>query len=1182
LKKIKIDLNTLTMNIKFYIPFFLVLLGASNTGFGQVTYNKRMGGPIGEAPKVATFSNGFSIDNVDRNTGTVNINIPLYEVTAHDISVPISLSYSALGLKVGQEAGAAGMGWELNAGGKINKRVNGLEDDVTPSDHSVNQTTNISLNPDNVLSDRNKLMETVMGNYDYAYDTYSYTVPSGSGRFTKNGLTFPYDPTFKYNWTSGQEIITGNGLKHQFSSGDHIIVSKKRYYKQKTDGTYNMQEIPGGEWDSKQYDKESNLYRITSSKSKDTVKFEYQLLQGVNSTPLPNRTRYTTTEQLSLNMNPKYNFGSYSWTDPDLKYSIGEPLVSKTRIETVTHYRIGAIKYPTGKVEFEYRPADLLGQDVLTKVKIYQNTNGNYKLLKLYQLNFDTLETYGHYLKSLDVLNADSVKVGSWRFVYHGYYGGKLPVVPGTESKAQDRWGFYNGVTANKTLLENPRWMINMWERPHMDACLEGSGSGSDYFIYNRPENIEFYGSQFPHEINFANRNTSFFNMLLGTLTSVTTPTGETVNYEYEPHKFYQYGYNSVHNTLYEGGGIRIKSITHNDGPIFSGKTLSKKMFTYGMGTYNSPADTEVGHGIVNIPGVVASTLYCYQFNTDITYKPNVICFSHPLNDLALYKGSFAHYPSVTESTMDGPAINHQTVYYFAHGAQTGPWNNLAIGDVSNPNFPENYANQGVKVDDVLGQPYQVIDYNGTRSGNTKARVTVNSFTTYYAPSTSPKLFSFFGGVRGMKIGQYNTYLVTCGPVTDTQGMIWQCSWLGQVPNLDPLGYISMGPEGGTEYYPGKYYGTTIELSQLSSVCKLTGTTTTTYNTIYVDPFVTTSKTYYDNINHMLPSRLVTTTSHGESKVTRIKYPYDFLSNTVPGVDLLRAQNRMDEHVEELAMVGETSPWIMAGVKNSFVNYGNLVLNNSTYRLNAGKMIPLSSYNESSSYYQPEYSFNSPDEMGNLTLSNKTNGPTTAVIWGYNQQYPVAEITNVTSMDDVAFTNFQSDNRTEWKGYWNYSGSSVLDQTSPSADKVYSLASGPITKTLPATGKKFLLGYWYKSGAVINITGVTTGPEVVKNNSGSWIFAEREILSGTALSISGTGFLDELRLCPVESMMKTYTYSPGIGITRSQDEKGQSMSYEYDSDQQLKFVRDQHGNILKGYQYHLGNYSGTGGNGNLD
>src|SRR5688572_13406764 len=74
------------------------------------------------SPNAAAFSKYGNIP-VSPYTGIPTINIPLYEINIRDIKVPVSLSYHASGIGVGDEASRIGLGWVLNAGGLISRNI---------------------------------------------------------------------------------------------------------------------------------------------------------------------------------------------------------------------------------------------------------------------------------------------------------------------------------------------------------------------------------------------------------------------------------------------------------------------------------------------------------------------------------------------------------------------------------------------------------------------------------------------------------------------------------------------------------------------------------------------------------------------------------------------------------------------------------------------------------------------------------------------------------------------------------------------------------------------------------------------------------------------------------------------------------------------------------------------------
>lgn len=62
-------------------------------------------------------------------TGVPDITIPIYNIQLKDISLPISISYNASGIKVSEEASRVGLGWTLNAGGLVTHTVKGRYND---------------------------------------------------------------------------------------------------------------------------------------------------------------------------------------------------------------------------------------------------------------------------------------------------------------------------------------------------------------------------------------------------------------------------------------------------------------------------------------------------------------------------------------------------------------------------------------------------------------------------------------------------------------------------------------------------------------------------------------------------------------------------------------------------------------------------------------------------------------------------------------------------------------------------------------------------------------------------------------------------------------------------------------------------------------------------------------------
>lgn len=79
----------------------------------------------------STNPDGFSNQDgvsVDMYRGTLSYSIPLYVFQGREMNFPVTLSYSANGIKVDQVASNVGLGWNLNVGGGISRIVNGQPD----------------------------------------------------------------------------------------------------------------------------------------------------------------------------------------------------------------------------------------------------------------------------------------------------------------------------------------------------------------------------------------------------------------------------------------------------------------------------------------------------------------------------------------------------------------------------------------------------------------------------------------------------------------------------------------------------------------------------------------------------------------------------------------------------------------------------------------------------------------------------------------------------------------------------------------------------------------------------------------------------------------------------------------------------------------------------------------------
>lgn len=220
--------------------------------------------------------------------------------------------------------------------------------------------------------------------------------------------------------------------------------------------------------------------------------------------------------------------------------------------------------------------------------------------------------------------------------------------------------------------------------------------------------------------------------------------------------------------------------------------------------------------------------------------------------------------------------------------------------------------------------------------------------------------------------------------------------------------------------------------------------------------------------------------------------------------------------------------------QRKYVN-GTLVNKAQNNYTSIGTSIVLSNYREykagTTEYVDKNYSY----DGSSLRLTNLTGtgGNSKSFVWGYGNQFPIAEIANAQA-NQVFHTSFE-----------DYSAQPI---SADAKTGKYSYASNlPFTVVLPSPGA-YTLFYWSK------IQG------------GTWQANQVQVTSNAA--IGGNGILiDEVRLYPAGALMTTYTYDPALGITSVTDPNFQTTTYEYDSFGRLKATRDARGNIVQSYQY---------------
>jgi hypothetical protein len=339
---------------------------------------------------------------------------------------------------------------------------------------------------------------------------------------------------------------------------------------------------------------------------------------------------------------------------------------------------------------------------------------------------------------------------------------------------------------------------------------------------------------------------------------------------------------------------------------------------------------------------------------------------------------------------------------------------------------------------------------------------------------------------------------------------------------------------------------------------------------------------YYDNPLHYQVTRSSTIDSKGDTLVTKMKYPQDYLptSNTI--LDSMIGRNMVSETIEKqdsFYYPGSSAGYITGAQLSLFrISSGssyNTIVPDRTYKLAVNSPVtnfqPFAASSNTTSLdsrYRQMVSFDQYDSYNNLQQYTPVDQNSVNLVWDYLHIYPIAQVKNA-QLADVAATSFEADGT----GNWTYTGTSTADTTTITGSLCYNLgqSSGNITKSGLTSSTTYVLSYWIKGNTSLLITGTISGYPIQGKTIKGWTYFEHKLTGQTALTVSGSGYIDELRLYPATAQMTTYTYSPLVGQTTTCDVDNKVTYYFYDAYQRLKRIKDQDGNIIKTFQYHYAN-----------
>lgn len=544
-----------------------------------------------------------------------------------------------------------------------------------------------------------------------------------------------------------------------------------------------------------------------------------------------------------------------------------------------------------------------------------------------------------------------------------------------------------------------------------------------------------------------------------------------------------------------EAGGVRIKQTKSFD-PVTQ-KEISK---FYRYATLLQPA---VSTGIAPLSGKYVAYSYNEQpcpTNSDAPMVcGNIHLYSNSLASLFYFQGNHIGYTCITESD-DQNNIHGATEHYFQTEIQ-GPLSTAIRGTLID-NVP------GATVATLNGTEYR------TRMVNSSGQTVKDVLQEY---STDNRVFVSKYAVSGRKNW---TYVMGDGNDRFLAFDITQYQYQSFWHHLDKTTVKEYNPATG----------------QMME-------TVTNYN--------------YDQLYHLQPNRITTTSSEMETLVTEKKFAQDLVGETYPQgqhpYEAMVTANIFDPVIEE-RVYRNTSP-----NSTSLINYTR----NEMVRFSGGVKPSYINLQKGSNAAETRIRFHKYSDEGQPLEMSKENDTRVSFIWDYKHQLPVAEAANA-SWNDIAYTSFEADGTGNWSVPGTVQG--VLFFT---GFKSYALTGGNITngKYDPAKHLNYIIQCWTNNAQQVLVNGVAGTQLMTKNG---WYLMEFRLNDPTTITISGTAVIDELRMFPEKAQMKTLTYLTGVGTLTVNDARSNVTFYEYDGFNRLLRIRDIDRNIIKQMDYKYG------------
>jgi len=899
-------------------------------------------------------------------TGTPNINIPLCTLVDGDVSLPISLSYHASGLKVDEIASLVGLGWSLNAGGMITRIIK--EEPDAPSLAGISLNAPRVDNSFNWFNDFMKDENLILRKEEYI--SYLEQIYGQNGWYDDEPDVFYYN----FNGKSGKFYFDNNAMPCLYKH-DNVKIKWQRTGATINDVKFIVIDEYGNSYEFE--DKETTLFegigqRVTTwylskiiSQKGFVISFTYQSHSIVNHERLP-RIAVLDARSGSANLISYSNIIIQGLPKIELKLT-QITTSSGGSVSFIADTQNARLDYPSSYPTYPLK--EIIIKNATNVVERIFTLNTGYFVTN----NQNSLYPHLNYrLKLNNVWEYSGDRSQSKLLCNFSYFGDSpsesLLRLPYRLSPSQDHWGYYNG-QPNVHLFPGKNSGIGVYE-DNVYALRMGGGSNS------------FSGPI----INGANREPDVLLKKACSLKEIIYPTGGYTIFDYESHT------NNGDNVA----GLRIKAITNFDETNSSVVTYSYEgcclpflfdtryyftLFYVDQDIFNG---NDYGSNLVN-------SLFGFSldntFDTDYVGTGNYIKVA--VNPQAVLDGaeSGLGYGKITESRIN----NGYTIFTYANAGDFVSLEADFVGGGSSvPLMDDWFQVQAFRHCDNYYNCTRVVSPNKCTSYDTWP---VECSLETYSTKDWPNLPFYSNEWKRSVLKSKEVYLEDASTPVYSETYEYNMENLGNIAGYC-MNRVFLGTTGTDqyEYFIAKYY---IPFNWVALK-----------STHIIDSGVEkTIKYNYNTDSYRLLKKTLIYDSKGDSIELLYKYPSDI---NVGIYHSMKDSNIINIPIEQTTKVD--GKWTASKLTTYKTDNGNYVPDKVYAVKTTTPLTSFTDYNGSLPDVNygdsPEVEFLDYDAKGNLRKSRGINGIHSNYLWAYNSQYPVAKIessTNTTisvSVDD--------------------------------------------------------------------------------------------------------------------------------------------------------------------------------------